>query len=72
MNPDPNCEKDCRFRISGGVTTCMYFEPVYDKHGNNVNPDGNTTTGTIQCDVCNRWWQYKTQYSKTTFTEMTG
>lgn len=48
----------------------MYFTPVYDKHGNNINPDGNITSGSVSCHVCNKQWGYSTQYGKTTFQEM--
>lgn len=71
MNPNPGCEGECRFHVRGGVTTCMYFPPVYDKHGNNTNPDGNITSGDVGCSVCNRRWGYATQYGKTTFNEVT-
>ena len=70
-NPNPNCEGECRFEFMGGVTTCMYFTPVYDKYGNNTNPDGNITTGSVKCNVCRLWWHSRTQYGETMFTEMT-
>ena len=70
MNPNPKCEKDCRFHIGPAMTTCMYFAPVYDKHGNNLNPDGNITRGDMNCSVCNRHWSYSTQYGKTEFQEI--
>ena len=47
MDPNPNCQKQCRFVYGMFTTTCMYFQPVYDKHGNNLNPDANITTGTM-------------------------
>ena len=49
----------------------MYFAPVYDKHGNNLNPDGNITSGSVSCNVCDRQWNYATQYGKTEFQEIT-
>lgn len=69
MNPNPTCEKECRFTHSGGSTTMMYYPPVYDKHGNNINPDGNITSGTTTCLVCNKKWNYSTQYGKTRYDE---
>lgn len=70
MNPNPNCEGECRFQFGMGMTTCMYYPPVYDKHGNNTNPDGNITSGSVACNVCNKQWGYSKQYGKTTFSEV--
>jgi hypothetical protein len=54
------------------MTTCMYFPPTYDKHGNNTNPDGNITSGALRCTVCNRKWSYSRQYGETQYTEITN
>jgi hypothetical protein len=72
MNPNPNCPKsDCLFQEVGpSMTTSMYYAPIYDKHGNNVNPDGNITSGTIKCITCNQEWMYSSRLGKTKFTEM--
>lgn len=44
-NPNPQCPRDdCRFLNHGGSTTCVYYPPIYDKNGVNINPDRNTTT----------------------------
>lgn len=70
-NPNPDCKEDCRFTQCGpATTTAMYFAPVYDKHGNNLNPDGNITTQQIRCTVCGKTWQSATQHGKTRYTEL--
>lgn len=70
MNPNPNCQNDCRFvEVGPSMTTSMYFPPVYDKNGNNTNPDGNITSGTLSCRICNKTWSYSTQYSNTQYRE---
>lgn len=69
-NPNPDCQLDCRFHDLGSMTTCMYFPPVFDKHGNNVNPDGNTTTSSVRCSVCDKTWTSTTKYGETTFKEV--
>ena len=69
-NPNPNCEKECIFRADMTTTTSMYYPPIYDKKGNNLNPDGNITSGTISCSTCNRQWVAKTQYGETTYMEL--
>lgn len=70
MNPNPGCEGECLFRVDMGITTCAYYPPVYDKHGNNINPDGNVTSGTMSCYACKREWTYATQYGETIFQEI--
>lgn len=66
-NPDPKCEKECRFSCGPSMTTAMYYPPVYDKHGNNINPDMNTTTATMWCYTCEREWLYISQGDKVEF-----
>ena len=70
-NPNPTCDKDCRFAVGVSMSTAMYFQPVYDKHGNNLNPDGNTTTSTVSCGVCGKSWVSRTRLGETTFQEVT-
>ena len=50
--------------------TPMYYQPRYDKNGNNLNPDGNITTSTVSCSTCYRQWVTATQYGKTEYTEL--
>jgi hypothetical protein len=52
------------------MTTAMYYPPTYDKHGNNLNPDGNITSGDVSCSVCGKKWYYSSRYGKTDFKEM--
>lgn len=51
------------------MTTAMYYHPVYDKHGNNINPDGNITSGSVKCSTCNKEWTYHTRYGETSYEE---
>ena len=70
MNPNPKCpSEDCMFNFGVSITTAMYYHPVYDKHGNNINPDGNITSGEVRCSTCNKSWTYSTQYGATVFKE---
>ena len=69
-NPNPSCEKECIFRGSMSTTTAMYYEPIYDKNGNNLNPDGNITTTKVSCALCHRQWVSSTQYGETKYTEL--
>ena len=53
------CPKGCRpVRLTPGMstTTAMYFPPIYDEHGRNINPDRNTTTTEWHCGVCGHAW----------------
>ena len=70
VNPNPGCDKECRFQHGVSMTTAMYFPPTFDKHGNNINPDGNITSSTITCGTCGKQWNSSTQYGKTTFKEV--
>lgn len=66
-----DCTKECRFTPSGmSMTTAMYFPPIYDKDGNNVNPDGNITSGKVTCTTCNKTWITSTQFGETTYEEV--
>ena len=69
-NPNPTCQNDCVFKIGMATTTAMYYEPRYDKNGNNLNPDGNITTSTVSCSTCNRQWVSHTQYGQTKYKEL--
>ena len=70
-NPNPDCKEDCCFAECGSATTtAAYYAPVYDKHGNNLNPDGNITTRNITCGVCGKMWTSSTQYGQTQYTEI--
>jgi len=70
VNPNPGCEGECRFNVGMGMTTCAYYPPVYDKHGNNINPDRNVTSGMVSCNVCDRQWSYSTCLGETEFQEI--
>lgn len=69
MNPNPTCDKECRFQMGPAMTTCAYYPPVYDKHGNNTNPDMNSTSGAIDCNVCGKHWTYITVNGNTNYVE---
>ena len=69
-NPNPTCDKDCRFTTGAGSRTCAYYQPIYDKHGNNINPDMNTTTYSMSCLVCGMEWLVEEQNGKTTIEEL--
>ena len=70
MNPNPTCQNEnCRFHFGLSMTTAAYYPPVYDKHGNNINPDMNTTSGSVDCSTCKKHWTYISRNEKTTYTE---
>jgi len=58
FEPAKDCSaEDCRIIDNGyGTTTCMYYPPVYDKHGNNLNPDMNSTSYPKKCITCGKEW----------------
>ena len=70
MNPNPDCKDECLFRPEGpAFKTMVNYTPVYDKQGNNINVDGNTTFNDIRCLNCGKIWKTVTRYGKTTYEE---
>lgn len=66
------CERDdCAISASEGMSTLVYYVPIYNKHGENINPDMNTKSGSGLCNKCKRQWIYKTVRNETTVTEVT-
>lgn len=54
------CDKECRFTSGVSSVTDLYYPPVYDKDGVNINPDSNTTSTQYHCGVCGKTWSVKT------------
>lgn len=53
----PLCGRDdCMVREMGGSQTAMYFPPIYNAQGANINPDNNTKTLNKKCLSCGRAW----------------
>jgi hypothetical protein len=47
----------CRIQVTGeSMTTLAYYPPIYDGHGNNLNPDMNKTYNTLRCSTCGKEW----------------
>lgn len=50
----------CRISPNGGSrSTFVYYPPVWDGHGNNLNPDRNVTSWPMKCSTCGREWVAK-------------
>lgn len=69
MNPNPSCQNECRFSFGPSMTTCAYYPPIYDKHGNNTNPDMNSTSGPVDCLTCKKHWTYISVNGNTNYAE---
>jgi hypothetical protein len=55
-----NCESDDCAITSGYTTiTCMGWTPTYDKRGNLLNRNPNTTTASYRCTTCKAEWIVK-------------
>lgn len=49
----PKCKKPTKITSAGPSTrTLVYYQLIYDKYGNNTNPDKNITTFTYKCLEC--------------------
>ena len=59
----PTCMRDdCMITHNGpGSTTLGYYAPVYNKQGENVNPDMNITTIPMRCLSCGKAWTERWQ-----------
>lgn len=68
-NPNPNCDKECLFTKGDYITTLVEYTPMYDKHGNNINPDRNTTYYNISCMTCRKIWCAEECMGETTIRE---
>jgi hypothetical protein len=70
-NPNPECPReDCKFTSFDITRTCMYFQPIYDKNGVNINPDANTTTFKVNCLSCAKLWVGKSRLDETNYEEV--
>lgn len=57
---------DCAIQFGTGASTCMWWTPTYDRHGNQVGlGDQNITTKEIHCNACGKRWWAHTQYGNT-------
>ena len=70
-NSNPECPRDdCKFTIVDSTRTCMYFQPIYDKNGVNINPDRNETYFIVDCISCGKKWAGKSCLDETTYDEV--
>jgi hypothetical protein len=54
----PGCSRDdCRLTPDGPSSkTLGHYPPVWDKNGNNLNPDMNILTRPLRCLSCGKSW----------------
>lgn len=53
----PGCIRDdCEVIESGNLSTMVHYPPIFDKQGNNTNPDRNITTVVKRCKSCGKTW----------------
>lgn len=55
----PICRKPTERKQGMKSRTCMYYPPIYDKLGNNTNPDLNTETAFYTCLDCDTEYSVK-------------
>ena len=66
INPNPTCEKLCKFISQNEMTTLIGWTPVYDKFGKQLNRDPNTTKKTVCCLTCGKQWYLSSTLGVTT------
>ena len=59
----PNCKRPTKRKQ--GITSCtdMYFPPIYDENGVNINPDRNWYTTEWKCMECGKRFIHSTNGS---------
>ena len=55
ITPDCNRE-DCRVSMGRTTTTAMGWQPMFDRYGNMLNRDPNTSTTQMNCLTCGKTW----------------
>jgi hypothetical protein len=67
-NPNPTCDKECRFTKGAQFTTLAFHQPLYDKNGDLITNENNIVSGRVDCIVCGGHWTYITSHGVTTYT----
>lgn len=77
MNRIQELTKDCPrddcliYDSMGGTSTCMGWQPSYDKQGNRTDRgDPNIHTTSSRCVTCGAEWVFRIQYGETTTTRV--
>lgn len=53
---DCDTPDECQFVHSTVSSTLMYFQPIFNRKGQNINPDRNTKSYDISCQKCGKIW----------------
>lgn len=70
-NRFPICDReDCRFSEGMSTMTAMHWTPVYDKRGNLLNSNPNTSRTHVGCSTCGKDWMRVTSSGETVFEEI--
>ena len=71
-NPNPTCEQNsCKFFNDGPpTTTTIPWIPTWDKNGQEIQDNPNTTTGGIGCLTCGRLWNFEETNRVAKYTEV--
>lgn len=53
----PNCKKPTKRKYEATEVTGMYFKPIYNESGENINPDRNIRTEYYTCSECSKLYK---------------
>ena len=54
----PDCMRDdCMLQHGVSTSTLAHYPAIFDKDGNNTNPDGNVVVTDIKCLSCGKSWK---------------
>ena len=54
----PECMRDdCMLQMGVSTMTLAHFPQIFNKNGDNVNPDGNLSITDVRCLSCGKSWK---------------
>jgi len=66
-----DCESNkCKLKEFDSFTTALYYPPMYDKFGRNINEGRSTRYSTVECLICGRIFRRSESGHRIEFTEM--
>ena len=66
-----DCDSNkCKLKEFDSFTMALYYPPMYDKYGRNINEGKGTRFSTVECLICGRIFRRSESSQGIYFTEM--